>query len=387
LRLSATSQGHLVLGKETTKRLYETIPDDSKYWLEPGDLLVQRSNTLDLVGASAVFDGPPKTYVYPDLIMRLRFEDAGTTRWVWRYLNTAEAKRYVQQVAGGSAGSMPKITGEKLKALWLPLPPPHECERIADILDKADAIRRKRKEAIALTEDLLRSAFSEMFGDPVTNPRGLPVITLGSLSAEMRYGTSEKCTAEPLEGGLPVLRIPNIVDGNVHWTGLKFVRLNKDDVNRLMLSAGDLLFVRSNGNPEYIGRCAVFCDARAALFASYLIRVRLKDGVRPSYVQAALSMPSYRDVLARAARTTAGNYNISTEGLRALSVPIPDPNAQRAYENLTHAVRRLRTRLDLAANDTEILFNSLVHRAFCGELPTPSPTRGYQRGVFVAKDR
>ena len=123
LRLSATTQGYMLLNQDTTKRLIERIEEDSEYWLQPGDLLVQRSNTLEYLGATAIYEGEANQYIYPDLMMRLRFGNPVTTRWVWRFLNTMTAKRYFRRVAGGTAGSMPKISGAKLKELQIPLPP------------------------------------------------------------------------------------------------------------------------------------------------------------------------------------------------------------------------------------------------------------------------
>jgi len=89
--------------------------------------------------------------------------------------------------------TVPGIGKDDIAETKIPLPPLEEQRRIAAILDKADAVRRKRKEAIALTEELLRSAFLEMFGDPVTNPKGWEVVDLKSQVAELRYGTSVKC--------------------------------------------------------------------------------------------------------------------------------------------------------------------------------------------------
>lgn len=72
----------------------------------------------------------------------------------------------------GKGATVKGITLDVLKDLSVPLPPLPEQKRIAAILDKADSIRRKREEAVRLTEELLRSAFLDMFGDPVTNPKG-----------------------------------------------------------------------------------------------------------------------------------------------------------------------------------------------------------------------
>ena len=95
-----------------------------------------------------------------------------------------------------SRTNIPKINREALLTYEAALPPLSEQRRIAAILDKADVIRRKREEGIRLTEELLRSAFLEKFGDPVANPKGLPTTSLGQIADEMTYGASQKCDSE-----------------------------------------------------------------------------------------------------------------------------------------------------------------------------------------------
>jgi type I restriction enzyme, S subunit len=140
LSLGATSSGCMVLNEETVKRLDETIDPQSDLYLKPGDVLVQRSNTPDLVGTTAVFDGPPEMYIYPDLMMRMRFRDEATAHWFWRYANSSSGRRYFVSVAAGSSGSMPKINGEKLRGMLLPLPPLPEQRAIASALSDMDAL-------------------------------------------------------------------------------------------------------------------------------------------------------------------------------------------------------------------------------------------------------
>ncbi len=103
-------------------------------------------------------------------------------RFLLRLLKSPPVIAQYSTMGRGTVHRRKSIAFESLAKLRLFLPPLPEQRRIADILDKADSIRRKRKEAIALTEELLRSAFLEMFGDPVTNPKGWPVRELGSIS-------------------------------------------------------------------------------------------------------------------------------------------------------------------------------------------------------------
>ncbi|GMV27628.1 MAG: hypothetical protein AMXMBFR58_36590 [Phycisphaerae bacterium] len=371
LRLSATTSGRLEISPRTTRRLDERLPPDSKYWLRAGDLLVQRSNTSELVGVAALFDGPSDAYVYPDTIMRLRMQPQADARWVWRCLNSPVIRKRVRNLAAGTAGNMPKINGEKLRALEVPLPPLPEQRRIADILDKADAVRRKRAEAIGLVDDLTKAVFLEMFGDPVTNPTGWPVVTLGSQLEELRYGTSEKCSESRRPGEIGVLRIPNVVGELISLDDLKFAALDEAEVDRLKLVNDDLLFVRSNGNPEYIARCAVVDEpAVGYAFASYLIRARFKrdSTLRAPFARDVVSFPTYRRHLVQQARTTAGNYNINTQGLSSLRLIVPPLTLQDEYVASHKALAGLHRKEVAGQGEAESLFDSLVHRAFRGEL-------------------
>jgi type I restriction enzyme S subunit len=122
LKLSATTTGRMVLSPKTTKRIYDNPASDSPFWLRPGDLLVQRANTIEYVGSSAIYDGPEKTYIYPDLMMRIRITDPALRFYVCLYLNSPPARRYLQARATGTAGNMPKISGATLRNLPVPIP-------------------------------------------------------------------------------------------------------------------------------------------------------------------------------------------------------------------------------------------------------------------------
>lgn len=286
--------------------------------------------------------------------------------FLFYYLRSPQFRLWTQRSSGANIKNIRK---SELDLFKVPLPALSEQRRIAAILDKADDIRRKREQALNLTDRLLQSAFLEMFGDPVSNPKGWPVVKLGDCAEEVRYGTSVKCTDDSSHG-LPVLRIPNVVGGEVIWDDLKFASLSKNEIGKLRMCSGDIIFVRTNGNPEYIARCAVFDAEEEALFASYLIRARLsaQSKLTPRYVWMALSMPSYRRVLLRETKTTAGNYNISGSGLKSLKIPAPPLSDQqefeRFYRRLSNGIANMAESLAGAEN----LLGSLSQRAFHGEL-------------------
>ncbi len=259
------------------------------------------------------------------------------------------------------------VTRKDVENLQIPLPRLSEQRRIIEILDQADRLRKLRADADGKAQRILPALFIKMFGDPATNPMGWPVKKMGSIALDLRYGTSIKCSSEEI--GLPVLRIPNVVKNRIDLNDLKFGEPAKNEIDSLMLKQGDILFVRTNGNRDYVGRCAVFDLDVDYIYASYLIRARLfKEKVDPKFVVSYLSTPTGRLSMAPFIRTTAGQSNISQEGLKQIPIPLPPIERQKMFcrkveesENLFNlGFRRL--------GKIELLFSILLHRAFTGDL-------------------
>ena len=145
----------MILNEATTKRVYEEVPGDSQYWLEPGDLLIQRANSLAYLGAAAIYEGEPKRYIYPDLMMRVRTGDQSLRQYLWRFLNTHECRSYFKSNATGTAGNMPKINGKIVKATPVPLPPTNEQRRIVAKIEELTARSRNAKQALDAIPPLL----------------------------------------------------------------------------------------------------------------------------------------------------------------------------------------------------------------------------------------
>lgn len=179
LKLTATTSGQMRLDDQATKRIYETPDSDSKYWLRPGDLLIQRANAIEHLGASAIYDGPPGTYIYPDLMMRVRLEDADKRRYLWLYLNSPQARAYLRSNATGTSGSMPKISGKILRSLPVPLPRNSDYARAAERIQarleeaddllmtiKASAEKLRRAEQVVISSIVAGKAKSRPHEDP-----------------------------------------------------------------------------------------------------------------------------------------------------------------------------------------------------------------------------
>jgi len=150
---------------------------------------------------------------------------------------------------------------------------------------------------------------------------------LDSLISLVQYGTSEK--ANTSGDGVPIIRMNNLVDGELDLTNLKHICLPKDEVEKLKLKEGDILFNRTNSK-ELVGKCAVFHANGDFVFASYLIRVRANVAkADPDFLAYVINSPIGRQQINALSRQIIGQANVNSEELRGLQIPSPPPTVQK----------------------------------------------------------
>lgn len=165
LTLSATTTGKFLA--RHSKFIDEAIPEDSYLWLEPGDILIQRANSLEHVGVSAIFDGDAKQFIYPDLMMRCRPNERIKSKYLFYALSAESTRDYFRKNATGTAGNMPKINQQTVMSAPLLLPPMDEqaeiVRRVEALFALADCIEARataaRTQAQRLSSLVLSKAF------------------------------------------------------------------------------------------------------------------------------------------------------------------------------------------------------------------------------------
>ncbi len=239
LMLTATTSGQMVLNNQTVKRLEERISPRLDIFLKRGDVLVQRSNTLELVGTTAVFNGPADEYVYPDLMMRLRFRSQETAHWFWRYANSSGGRKFFVGAAAGSTGTMPKVSGASLRNMPLPFPPPSEQRAITEALSDADALAGGLDRLIAKKRDLKQAAMQQL----LTGQTRLPgfhdvceVKRFGELAVPRTERVDPRLTGV-LECCVELEHIEPVTGKLLGWTSTA-----KDSSLKSMFRTGDILF-------------------------------------------------------------------------------------------------------------------------------------------------
>ncbi|NCS14038.1 MAG: hypothetical protein GPJ20_25915 [Microcystis aeruginosa BS13-10] len=228
-------------------------------------------------------------------------------------------------------------------------------------------MRRKRKEAIRLTEELLKSTFLEMFGDPVTNPKGWEICSMKKIVVETQYGTAEK--SQEVMGGLPILRMNNITySGEIDLNSLKWCQIPPKDEDKFTVKRGDLLFNRTN-SPELVGKTAVWRSDGKFAYAGYLIRVRFdKSKANSEYVSAFLNSNYGKRYLLEKAKPSINMSNFSASEFLKIPILLPDIETQHRFDEFVSYTRMMSQHLSDGLGDYNNLFNSLLQRAFRGEL-------------------
>ncbi len=284
--------------------------------------------------------------------------------YLQQVLNRKQVRMYYTRFAGG--GVQINLGKQDLLSIPIPLPPLAEQKHIAAILDKADTIRHKRQAAIKLADSFLRATFLDMFGDPVTNPKGWEWGTIRELVSEVKYGTSQK--ADISEGNYPILRMNNITyGGRLDISALKYINLTEADEAKYLAQKGDLLFNRTNSK-ELVGKTAVYNLDYPMAIAGYLIRVRANKIANSHYISGYLNSTHGKQTLLGMCKSIIGMANINAQELQDIKILKPPPELQIEYAQMVYAVEAKKLKLIDAIKHGKRLFNSLTQRAFRGEL-------------------
>lgn len=266
----------------------------------------------------------------------------------------------------------PSIKTSTLEKIGIPLPPISEQRRIAAILDKADALRTKRREAIAKLDQLLQSVFLDMFGDPIVNPMNWNSIPFSELLERIESGASPVCQERPVQAGeWGVLKLGAVTrcvyDPSSNKALPAGVRPSVDHE----VKAGDLLFTRKNTR-DLVAACAYVEETPPGLLMPDLIfRLKLKADapVCPRYLQALMTWPTKRKEVQALAGGSAGSMpNISKAKLSQLGIEMPPVALQHRYGSFAAAIVRTRRLYKQAEESADACFLSLQAKAFSGAL-------------------
>lgn len=285
-----------------------------------------------------------------------------------RYMFYALQKQVPKWLEQRVGGAQPNISQQIIRDTKIPLPPIAEQRRIAAILDRADAIRRKRQQAIALTEELLRSAFLEMFGDPVTNPRGWKVVALETtFKRKPQIGTAKPAHSD---GEQLVIRVGEIGSQNVQLEECGRITLEGYDLEKNLCEPGDFLLARAIGSEAHLGKASILQNTdQLVVFDSHVMRLRfLPELLSPTFFLQWLKTKGGRTRFMREAGRTAVQFNVNATQIARVQIPLPPIELQQEFVQFHQKSLQCLKEHHNSNEVTTSLFNSLLQRAFRGEL-------------------
>ena len=326
-------------------------------FLQPGDILVARMP--DPLGRACIFPGDVRRSVTVVDVCIVRTGPSTDSRWLLYAINSPEFRRQIERHIKGTTRQ--RISRTNLGTIELDVPSPLEQRRVVEILDKANAVRRKWKEAIGLTEELVRSTFLEMFGDPVTNPKGWRQSTFGQEVELLEYGPrfyNEKYSND----GVRIVRITDLDStGRLDFSAMPRLDVNAGDKSKYTLRPGDVIFARSGAT---VGKTAFSMPGDPeAIPGAYFIRLRFKSRVIPLFAREVLASDRVQQIIVSRSRQSA-QQNFSGPGIRELPLPLPPIEMQHRFDMVANGQRSLLRDCRLAEAESERMFASLLHRMF-----------------------
>ena len=272
--------------------------------------------------------------------------------------------------------TIPSLAKRDLLAIEMPVPSLDEQERIVARIEElfseldngVETLRKTKQQLAVYRQAVLKDAFDRA-GD-----NHLP---LREIIEKPRYGTSKKCSYDTDEHTIPVYRIPNInyLHGTISHDDLKYATFTQDELETLELNNGDILIIRSNGSVSLVGRSAVVTEKDThGLFAGYLMRLRIREGVEilPQYLNLYLNTHYARYQIEQMAKSTSGVNNINSNEICRISLPVCDVELQkqiiRKIESRLSVCDSIEKTVDTALQQAEAMRQSILKKAFEGRL-------------------
>ena len=336
--------------------------------VKEGELLVVKSSgsKANILSGKTAICGEDRAgrIVASNFLLRLRVDEAAAVpRFLWYVLNSGASKAFVKTIVGAS--TYPNLKWSLYASHPIPLPPLAEQRRIAEVLDRAEALRAKRRSTLAQLDSLTQSLFLDLFGDPVSNPKRWPRHRLGEVAQKITDG--EHLNPEFSTSGMPIVMAGNVLDERIDLDNAKSVEweLGKRFRKKCDPEPGDLLLVSRGAT---IGRqCVVGSAHDFCLMGSVILIKPSKERVDSRFLSTFLRHPVSQSALYRTSGSSA-QQAIYLKDLQNLNCVLPPIDLQHEFARQVTAVEKLKMAQRASLAELDALFATLQHRAFRGEL-------------------
>lgn len=262
----------------------------------------------------------------------------------------------------GRGATFKEISKSIVSQIEINVPDIEYQKEAADILEKVSEVIYLRKQELTALDNLINARFVEMFGDPVANDKGWkmkPLLDMGKCKNGMNFhyddsGVEISCL------GVGDFKDLSVIDNTKK---LSIVSLNEMPSEEYLLKDGDIVFVRSNGNKDLVGRSlAIYPGKLPTTFSGFCIRYRIHDDeITVPYLLRVLKMESMRKKMAGRG---ANIQNLNQQILGTLVIPVPPIELQNQFVDFVRAIDKSKVAVQKALDETQMLFDSLMQEYF-----------------------
>ncbi len=355
IRITNVQKGFLC---DDDPKYYAQEKSLSKYELFEKDILISLTGNVGRVG-----------FVEKDILPAYLNQRVGCIRinsetilprYLFHFLNNDLFEQMCIKEAKGIAQL--NLSTEWLKNVRVRVPSLEDQQRIVNILDKAEEIRTKKKLANEKLDEFLKSTFIDMFGDPVTNPKDFPTQKLNDI-ATLKNGINFLKGDSGFE--VKCLGVSNFKDNNfiVDSTNFNVVEVSNKPSEDYYLKKNDIVFVRSNGSKELVGRTVLIKTEGKIVFSGFCIRCRLTSNMNPIYLLMLLKTESMKNAFSHDGHG-CNIKSLNQQMLGNLDIIISPLELQNQFAQIVHKVEAQKEKNQKVIEQMDNLFNSLMQQAF-----------------------
>ena len=341
--------------------------------LKQGDILIAASSgSLSIVGKAAmILQDMNAGFGAFCKVLRPNKEIVNENYFKF-YFETPHYKNTISQLAEGA--NINNLKTEHFDNLEIYLPPLPTQQKIASILDAADALRQKDKALVAKYDELTQALFLDMFGDPVSNPKGWEVNNLKNISTKIHSGNTPKGGSEVyVEQGITFFRSQNVWKNRIVYEDVAFIdQATHDNMLKSSLKNKDILMTKTgriNTENSSLGRAAMYLgqDDKANV-NGHVYLIRLKKGVINEFVLHILTTKEYRGHIRSVCVGGIDKRQLNKDHIENFPIISPPIQSQIKFTEQLAIIEKQKAITLASLEKSEELFNSLLQKAFKGEL-------------------
>lgn len=330
-----------------------------KYNPQKEDLLVCNIGTI---GKSLIVEEEKEFIIAWNVFLIKVDKQKVCSKYLKHYFEFLLNKGFFNTLLNG--GTVKFINKTKLGEIEVPLPDMQKQIQLTRILDKSALLIEKRKSQIEGLSSLTRSLFMQLLEE---NSDDIKQIKFQELIADTKNGISRRGSDS---NGDIVLRLRDVKANSIDYSAeMNRIMLSEQEKINYKLCQDDILLVRVNGNPDYVGRCAVFNSFDEEIyFNDHIIRIRTKKYANPTYLSYFLNSGYGKKEIRQYIKTSAGQYTISRDGIDKVTILLPPLESQIEFACFLNQINKKKLILQKSLAYFEEVFLSLQQRAFNGEL-------------------